>query len=111
MKLDQRQKSFLQKRRKLLKLWPYVGPLKLLGVLGLMFYLMMYSPLLTNPLEVSARIQAGSLAQSTLEMMAMLLPIMFITTCFTLVTLIVLMYASFSNEKKYIKMIDTLEGD
>jgi uncharacterized BrkB/YihY/UPF0761 family membrane protein len=106
MKLNQQQNSFLEKRRKLVKSWSYVGPLMMLLVLGLAAYVYVKSPLLINPYEVLARLQSGSIEQSTLMTMAVILPIVFITVCFLLIVLIVMLYAAIANEKKYIEILN-----
>ena len=98
-KLNQEQNSYLEKRRKLLKSWPYVGPLLLLCIVGFAGYLYINTPWLINPYEVLSRLEAGTMQQSTIETMALLLPVLFLVVCFLLIVIVVIMYAAFSNEK------------
>jgi len=99
MKLTQKQHDYLTKRKKLLESWRYAGPALLLGILGLTVYLYIKTPLLINPHEVFLRVESQAIRQSTLETMAILLPILFIMVCFFLIVLVAIMYAAFSNEK------------
>ncbi len=111
MNLSQQQSNYLDKRRKLLKVWRYVGPLMLLGMIGLVIYLNVSTPLLINPYEVMSRLELGSIEQSSLETMAVLLPMMLIMVCFLLVVLIAMMYAVFSNERKYLEIVKKIKSD
>jgi hypothetical protein len=109
MHLSEQQNDYLDKRRKFLQSWRYVGPLLLLGIVGLATYLYVRSPLLINPHEVISRLQSGSIKQPSLEMMAVLLPIMFILVCFLLIALVAMMYVAFSNEKKYMEIVSEIK--
>jgi len=105
-KLKPKQKSYLEKRRKLLKLWSYVGPFILLAIIGFAGYLYLNTPWLINSYEVLSRLKAGSMPQSTIETMAILLPVMILVVLFLLIVIVALMYAAFSNEKKYLDVVD-----
>jgi hypothetical protein len=103
------QNDFLVKRSKLVKSWQVVGPTALLMIFILVLYLYLKTPMMINPFEVLAKIQKGLIEQSTLEFMAVILPLMVITTCFLLVILVIVMNSAIDNEKKYIEMIDDLQ--
>ncbi len=105
-KLKPKQNSYLEKRRKLLKAWTYVGPFLLLAIIGFAGYLYLNIPWLINPYEVLSRLQAGSIPQSTIETMAIMLPVMILMVCILLLVVVVIMYAAFSNEKKYLRIVD-----
>ena len=106
MQSNPQAERFLDKRRTLLAAWRYAGPLLLLGIGGFVAYLFVNTPLLINPVAITSGIESGSVEQSTLQMMAVFVPILFIMVCFLLVVLIVLMYAAFANEKKYLAILD-----
>jgi len=106
MQSNRQSERFLEKRRTLLAAWRYAGPLLLLGIGGFAAYLFIYTPLLINPLVVTAGIESGSVEQSTLYMLAVFVPVLFIMLCFLLVVLVLLMYAAFANEKKYLAILD-----
>jgi len=110
MQSNTQSERFLEKRRILLRAWRYAGPLLLLGIGGFAAYLYFNTPLLINPFAVASGIESGSIEQSTLQLMAVFVPVLFITACFLLVVLVVLMYAAFANEKKYLAILDELEG-
>lgn len=110
MELNQDEVRFLGRRRKLISAWRYAGPLTLLLIFGLAIFLGLRSPMMVNPFAIIERLEAGTLAQSTLEMMAMFVPLLVITICFILIVLIQLMYVAFSNEKKYLQIIDLLKN-
>jgi hypothetical protein len=111
MNLSQRQSRYLERRRKLLKAWRYTGPMMFLGIIGLVIYIKINSPLLINPYEVISRLESGSIKQSSLEMMAVLLPIVFIIVCFLLVVLVAIMFAASLNERKYLEIIGKTTSD
>jgi len=106
MKIDQQQHEFLARRRRLVKLWRYVGPLMLLVIVGLVWFLTTSTPLMINPFEIISRLESGAVDQPTLEMMAVLLPVTFILVCFLLAVFVALMYMAFSNEKKYLEILE-----
>jgi hypothetical protein len=110
MGLNQEQRGFLEKREGFVKSWRYVGPLLFAVIAGFAIYLYVRTPLLINPYEVFARIESGSIERSSLETMALLLPLMFIVVCFLLLVLIVMMYAAFSNEKRYRDIVTALDA-
>jgi len=122
MQINRQAESFLEKRRALLKAWRYVGPLLLLkawryvgpllllGIGGFAVFLWLNTPLLINPYAMMSGIESGSVEQSTLQMMAAFVPVLFIALCFLLVVFILLMYAAFSNEKKFLAILDELQG-
>jgi len=103
--LDQDQIEFLDRRRRLLRAWRYVGPLTLLGWLGLLAYLGANSPLLVDPRTVASRIDSGAIQQSTLETMATLLPVMSVIVGVLMVAIVALIYVALSHERRYLEII------
>jgi hypothetical protein len=109
MQLSQKEADHLARRRKLVRSWPYVGACLLVVIVALAIYLHVKARLLINPFEAVTRLESGTLQPSSLEMMAVLLPVMSIVVWFLLVVLIVLMHAAFSNEKKYQRMLEKMD--
>ncbi len=109
MALSKEQRDYLDKRRKILRFWPFAGPFLPLGIAGLAIHLYVNTPLLIDPYEVLSRIEAHSIKQSSLEIMAVMLPITFIAICFLLVMLVVVMYAAFANERRYLEIVGEME--
>ena len=56
--------------------------------------------------ELIARLEAGTLEDSTVHVMAMLLPVVMLLVLFMLFTVLMLTYAVMSNDKKYLAIID-----
>ena len=106
--LSPQQQAFLDKRQGLIRLWRYVGPVLLLLIFGFTAYLLARTPLLINPFEAISRIEAGNLPESTLVIMAAMLPIMFGGALILLLAIVLVMYAAISNEKKYAAIIAEL---
>jgi hypothetical protein len=79
-------------------------------IAGFSAYLLHSTPLLINPFAVASGIESGSVEQSTLQMMALFVPVLFIMLCFLLVVLVVLIYAAFANEKKYLALLDQMQA-
>ena len=90
-------------------MWRYVGPILLLAIIVLAAWIFVNSPLLINPYEVISRIKSGTIEQSTFEMMAVILPLIMIFLFLLLVVVIGIMYAAFSKEKRYMKIISEVE--
>lgn len=110
MRIETRLDAFLEKRRKLIAAWRVAGPLLLMLLTTLFVWLYLKTPLLINPFEVARRLEAGTLDEPTLAIMAMLLPVM-ISLCFLVMVVVILfVYAAISNEKKYRQTIDRLSG-
>ena len=105
---SRRHQAFLEKRRRLLQAWQWVGPLCLLLIIGLWLWLYLHSPLLVNPFEIASRLENETLDSSILPVMALMLPIIILACLGLLIAIIVFMYAVFSNEKKYMEIINEL---
>jgi hypothetical protein len=71
-------------------------------------YLFWRVPMLSNPFAVLSRLEANSIPESTLAVSAVLLPMLLIV-CLILAFAIVLMaFAHFANERRYLRMIRSL---
>ncbi|MFH2144697.1 MAG: hypothetical protein ABII75_01525, partial [Candidatus Omnitrophota bacterium] len=66
-------------------------------------------PLLISPFEVLYQMQTGILAESTLELMAVILPLMFIMLYFLLIVMVVFIKEAVDNENKYRGIIEQLK--
>lgn len=103
--------KFLSKRKRLMKSWRLVGPLCLLAILGFLVWFYIRYPLLVNPFKVAASLKSGVLEVTTLSLMAIMSPIMFLVCFGLLIIMVLLMFVSFSNEKKYLEIINNLQKD
>jgi len=110
MDLSDQERQFLAKRIRLVRAWKYVGVVLIVGLTGLWVSLFWFVPLLANPFEVMTRLNADSIPPSTMALSTALLPIIFLT-CFLLALVIVLFtFASFSNERNYLVIIQKKNG-
>jgi len=108
MKLDDTSAGFLVKRRRFARTWPWVGSCLLLVLAAFVVWMFLRNPLLINPLEVASRLEAGILEESTLILMAGMLPIMLWLCLLILSIVIAFGFVMSSNERKYHRIIDRL---
>lgn len=107
--MDEKDRAFLQRRRKLAKAWNLVGALLLglLAALGATIYFRV--PQMANPFYVADQVKADTLEASTMELSAVLLPVVFLL-CLGVVAIEVLFaFAMFANERRYLAIIEALE--
>lgn len=109
--VDEQSESFLKKRRRMTRFWPVVGTLLLAGVLSFLVWMFLKKSLLVNPFEVTSRIDAGTLENSTVILMAGMLPVVFLACFLILIVVVLFAFSAFSNERKYQRIIDGLLRD
>jgi hypothetical protein len=105
MKLSNEERRFLVKRARLVQSWRYVGAILMAMLIGLGLWLFFSKPLLANPFVVLSRIKSGSLPESMLPLMASMLPIVVLLCLVIAIVAVLFVYAAFSNEKKYLMLI------
>lgn len=109
MSLSGKDAEFVAKRRQLIGAWRYVGGLLSLAVAGFALYLWLRVPLLGNPIETARRVEAGDIADTTLLLSAVMLPIAMILLCVVFAALIAVIYRAFAHENRLIAIIDKLQ--
>ena len=109
MDLTEKDRQFLARRRKLVRMWPLVGTILLIGFVGFGAWLLWTKPLLVNPYVVVARLDSGPLSPSTTSLMASLLPLATLMCLVLSVAVILFAFAAISNEKKYMAIIEKLD--
>lgn len=102
-------RRFLEKRRKMVRLWPYTAALMVTLITAFILYLYTRAPLLIDPFETASRIRSGEISDATLSVSALLLPIAFGVIILLLIALIGLMHLAFKNEKRYLALLDEKE--
>jgi type VI protein secretion system component VasF len=107
--LTEQQKAFLKKRTKMVHSWPALGVAIILLELGLAAWLLWKYPLLINPQAVMTKLRSGSLPDSTLSLMATILPFLFIICLGLLAMLILFAFLALANEKKHMDIIQALQ--
>ncbi|GMU93159.1 MAG: hypothetical protein AMXMBFR4_22170 [Candidatus Hydrogenedentota bacterium] len=105
MQLLDGERTFLERRRRFARSWRYVGVSLLLLVAGMGCWLYFYHPLLANPVFVARELRRGGIEQKTLELMAAILPIAIIVIVVLCGVFVLLAFAAFSNEVKYLAII------
>lgn len=105
MQLSHEEQRFVQRRSTLLRTWRYVGAILLATLIGLGVWLYLSKPLLANPFIVMTRLKADSIPESTLTLMAAMLPVVTLACIAIAVIAIVFVYAAFANENKYLTII------
>lgn len=109
--VSERDREFIERRRKLVAYWRFAGPLLWIMILGFASWVFFRSRLLIDPFEMLARLEAGDLPESTLVIMAALAPVFFSGLFVLLTVLVLILYSAISGEKRYLAIIDMLGGD
>ena len=103
------QLEILRKRRLMVDSWPYIGPVLVAALLILVGMLWLTAPMFVNPFAVMDRLQADSLDITTLQTMAIMLPIVFTVLCIVVLVMITFLYATYKKEKRYLDLIEQLQ--
>jgi hypothetical protein len=106
--INDQELEFLAKRKKMVRAWPFAGMLLIVVIIVFLIGIYFRAPLLINPYALLARLGAKNIAQSTLVLLAGMLPIAFLTVFFLLLVIVLYMFAFISREKKYIQIIEAL---
>jgi hypothetical protein len=109
-KLSERDARFVEQRRTLSRRWRFAGWFLCAAIAAVLGFLFLKSPLLVAPWEVVARLRTESLPLTTLQTMALMLPITFLGCFVLLVAVVAFQFAAFANEQRLIDVIDTLQG-
>lgn len=103
--------TFISRRSSLVKYWPIAGSVLLLMLFGLGGWLWIDIPWLINPWEVMQALEAGKLPDSTLTLMAMMLPVVMLACLVFSVLFILLGWRGFANERRLLEIIERLQAD
>jgi hypothetical protein len=101
-------RKYVEGRRRLVARWNVVGWSLIAAIAAVLGFLFLTSPLLVNPFEVLARVGTGSLPAPTLDLMAVMLPVVFLGCIMLLVVLVIFQFAAIANERRLIAIIDDL---
>jgi len=107
--LDERELAFLQTRRRFARWWNAVGGLLLVALGGSAVWLRVDVPALMSPTYAAKQISAGALPQSSLELMAVLLPVAMWVLFVVTAVVIGFGFAVFTNERRYQSIIEALQ--
>jgi hypothetical protein len=106
--LTEDERRFLDKRSKLIKLWPIAAIVLSLLVAGLALWLFFTKPLLANPMHVLGKLEVGEIQSGAAYTMASILPFVVVTCLALCVVLIGFLFLAIANERKHIAVINRL---
>ncbi|MCL4219617.1 MAG: hypothetical protein KJ052_21770 [Candidatus Hydrogenedentes bacterium] len=109
--LESSDTQFLSRRKHFADTWNRVGISMLVLLAGCLGWLFWRSPYLANPVFVLGEIEGAGIAKSTLDLSAIMLPIMTLT-CFAVLFIVILFgFVVFRVERRYMAIIETLKID
>jgi hypothetical protein len=100
--------AFLQMRRRFLRVWKIAGFSTLVFLAALFSWLYFKVSNLVNPFHVQRQIESNALTPSALKVMAVLMPLMVSLAFFLAVAIILFGFSAYANERRYLKIIDSL---
>ena len=111
MRLLPTDKAFVEKRERRTKYWPYYGASLLVIVAAYGAWLWLETPHLINPWRVIESIEAGTLSESTMGIMTVMLPLVMAALLVFAFVVVLLWFVSFNNERRLIRLVRKLEAD
>ncbi|MGD9873882.1 MAG: hypothetical protein AB7T27_06385 [Kiritimatiellia bacterium] len=110
MNLTEEELKLISKREQLVKIWPVAAILSVVLLTGLAAWMLMAQPLLINPLAVMDGLKSGTISETTLALMAGLLPFSVSMCLLICVVMLLVASAAMAREKKYITALRRLTG-
>ena len=109
--LDEKDLNFLKKRSFFVRWWNVVGSVMLAVLVGMALWFFVTVPNFINPLHVIEQLKAGTIQQSSLVVMAAMLPIMVLGLFLVLCTVVGFGFAVFANERRYLRIIEQIRTE
>jgi hypothetical protein len=106
MAVTEGEAAFLARRQRLTRWWTPVGWSLLIGIGGMLGWMSWRTPLLVNPQLVIASLEQDAIPQSTLRLMAGLLPVAWLLCFLLLAALVLCQFAAISTEKRLLRIIE-----
>ncbi len=110
MSLSKTELLFVEKRERLTKHWPAFGVGILLLLIVLACWLWLKTPYLLNPWAVGVGLENGTLPESTMALMAVMLPIVMLMFLLFACAVVVLLFVGFANERRLIRLLRREKG-
>lgn len=111
-RLNPRDRDFIERRRFFARWGTPVGIALIVALAVLGWYLSMTSPLLANPVYSAQQIQSGAIDLGTLQMMALMAPLLFLTALGLTTVGAIFLIIAMGNERRLIDILDRqLEKD
>ncbi|QQS55677.1 MAG: hypothetical protein IPM89_07835 [Candidatus Competibacteraceae bacterium] len=105
MSLSPEESLFVEKRERLTKHWPVFGFGVLFVLATFAFWLWLKVPYLINPWVVEVGLEKGTLPESTVVLMAVMLPMVMLVFLAFASAVVLLAFAAFSNERRLIELL------
>lgn len=103
--LTEKEVQFIKRREMFTSTWKMVAGLILSGLGALFIWLYFSSPYLVNPVAVAKGLEEGTIDVSTLNITALILPVVIILLFLVIAIMFLLGYSVIANEKKYLSII------
>lgn len=110
MNLSEDDARFLAKRTRLVKTWPPVGVVLLIGLGAFAGWLFWQVPLLGDPFAIQRRLQDDAVPVATMALATALLPIVFLLCLLLAGAVVLFVFAALSNEKRYLAILRRVAG-
>lgn len=110
MTLSPAEKKFVEKRERRVKYWPYFGAASLVLVAAYSIWLWVKMPHLIRPWRVIESLEAGTLSESTMAVMAVILPIVMAMLLVFAFIIVLLWFVAFYNERRLIQLVRKMEA-
>jgi hypothetical protein len=107
--IDEKDLEFLKKRSFFARWWNVVGGIMLAVLGGMAVWLFVRVPNLINPFHVIEQLKSETLPQSSLVVMAGMLPIVVLGLLLVCCALIGFGFAMFGNERRYLRIIEGMQ--
>ena len=111
MRIAVTDEHFVNRRRAYVRSGPIVLGACLVLIVGFGIWAYAYQPLLANPFEVARQIQAGTIDDITVSLMAVMLPIAMLLSIGLTGAVVALCWAWLSSERRYMRIIDSLTSE
>jgi hypothetical protein len=106
MGLSTEQRQFVERRKRLTRLWRPFGVLLSIALSVLLGWMWRYQPLLVNPVAVTRALADGGIDDSLLLLMAGLLPVAVLLSLILTAAVVLFAFVAFANERKLIAIIE-----
>ena len=103
--IDEKDLEFIEKRRFFARWWNVVGSIMLFVLGGMAVWFFVRVPNFINPLHVIEQLKEETLPQSSLVVMAAMLPIVVLGLLLVCCAVIGFGFAMFANERRYLQII------
>ncbi|MBN1473016.1 MAG: hypothetical protein JW914_00230 [Syntrophaceae bacterium] len=110
MDLTEKDRKFISKRVRLVKVLPIVIIIYLCLLIGWYVWECISEPLIYNPFAVLSALKNNTIPETSLIIMAGLYPLFLVISMFLLIFIMVFALMAISSEKKYIEIIQRLGG-